>query len=241
LKSAEPRAFNSYDAWKCFALVAMTIDHVGYYWITDEELWRMVGRLAMPVFAFLLGYNSSYRGRPELSMVAACVSIAELARGKVYGQNILWTLAIVRWAMRVTTTDFWKRRMVVVIPLSILFYPVTDLFVEYGTLALLWAIVGRLVREGEGSAARYYYLASAYILSVLIAWDIFVRTTSYGIAMALALGLLSFYLLRFTVRPVALPRILATPLIFLSQNALYYYAIHVVVIGAVGYALGIEP
>lgn len=240
MKFAERTAFNSYDAWKCFALLAMTVDHIGCYWITDEEVWRMVGRLAMPVFAFFLGYNHSYRARPELPLVAACVSVAELARGKIYGHNILWTLAIVRWAMRVTTAHFWERWVAAVIPLAAFFYPITDLFVEYGTIALLWAVAGRLVREPLGRA-QYYYLAFAYVFSALIAWDVFVQTTAYGVAMVAAMGVLSLGLLRFRLKPVALPGVLVVPLLFLSRNALYYYGVHIIAIGAIGYGLGITP
>jgi hypothetical protein len=46
----------SYDLLKTFAIVTMLIDHVGIFFYPDIEEFRLIGRLSMPVWFFLIGY-----------------------------------------------------------------------------------------------------------------------------------------------------------------------------------------
>lgn len=57
---------NLYDYLKVLALFTMIIDHLGYY-LFPEYLWlRLVGRIAFPIFLFLVGFNGSYRWKWNL-------------------------------------------------------------------------------------------------------------------------------------------------------------------------------
>ncbi|MCJ7714565.1 conjugal transfer protein TraX, partial [Candidatus Bathyarchaeota archaeon] len=49
------------DLIKLFALATMTIDHIGYTLFPDLTILRIIGRLAFPLFAYLiaLGLNST--------------------------------------------------------------------------------------------------------------------------------------------------------------------------------------
>lgn len=44
---------------KIIALVTMTLDHIGYMLYPDIELFRILGRIAMPLFAFLIAYGAT--------------------------------------------------------------------------------------------------------------------------------------------------------------------------------------
>ncbi|MBQ7074369.1 hypothetical protein IJM86_04975 [bacterium] len=45
---------NLYDYLKVLAIITMIIDHLGYY-LFPEFLWmRLVGRIAFPIFLFLV-------------------------------------------------------------------------------------------------------------------------------------------------------------------------------------------
>jgi len=56
------------DLIKIFALVTMTIDHVGYTLFPDLTILRIIGRLAFPLFAYLiaLGLNSTKKPKKYL-------------------------------------------------------------------------------------------------------------------------------------------------------------------------------
>lgn len=42
-------------ALKLIALVSMTVDHVGYFLFPEIEILRYIGRLAFPIFAYMIG------------------------------------------------------------------------------------------------------------------------------------------------------------------------------------------
>lgn len=49
----------SSSALKIIACITMVIDHVGFLFFPDQEIWRIIGRLSFPLFAFLIaeGYH----------------------------------------------------------------------------------------------------------------------------------------------------------------------------------------
>ena len=84
------------------AIVSMTIDHIGYYLIPDFWPLRVVGRLAFPIFAFMLveGFKhthsrSKYFARLLATALAAQVLfyISAQCFGARYYHNVVFTLA----------------------------------------------------------------------------------------------------------------------------------------------------
>ena len=49
---------------KLIALLAMTIDHVGLYLLPQYTIFRIIGRLAFPIFAFMVGESCRYTNHP---------------------------------------------------------------------------------------------------------------------------------------------------------------------------------
>ena len=49
----------SYDLLKTLALVLMVIDHIGYFFYPEEMWWRVLGRLSVPIWFFLIGYANA--------------------------------------------------------------------------------------------------------------------------------------------------------------------------------------
>ncbi|MBQ1169929.1 MAG: hypothetical protein IIX49_03760 [Oscillospiraceae bacterium] len=84
---------------KIIAMIAMTCDHVGMQ-IFPRLLWlRMIGRLAMPIYAFLIAEGCRHtRDRKKyllrlLGMGALCQAVYLLAMGSLY-QCILITFSL---------------------------------------------------------------------------------------------------------------------------------------------------
>ena len=45
---------------KIIAAVTMLIDHIGYIFFPSQTLWRIIGRIAMPIFAFMIAEGCCY-------------------------------------------------------------------------------------------------------------------------------------------------------------------------------------
>ena len=67
---------NFYDWLKVLAVVTMVIDHIGYYLFSDILGLRLIGRIAFPIFLFLVGLNGSFRWRWSLFLIALLVQFA---------------------------------------------------------------------------------------------------------------------------------------------------------------------
>ncbi len=56
------RTFFTGNQLKMIALVAMTVDHVGAYIFTELAILRIIGRIAFPIFAYMLAEGCRYTG-----------------------------------------------------------------------------------------------------------------------------------------------------------------------------------
>lgn len=56
----ESRDRNQSDALKLIAIICMVVDHVGAVFFPHEILFRMIGRMALPIFAYQLSQGATY-------------------------------------------------------------------------------------------------------------------------------------------------------------------------------------
>ncbi len=87
------------NALKLVAAALMVVDHAGMLFFPDVILFRIIGRLAMPIFAFFIGEGCRYtRSRKRyfftvFSLGAGCQLVYFLAMGDTY-MNILITFSL---------------------------------------------------------------------------------------------------------------------------------------------------
>lgn len=92
---------------KILAMVTMTLDHVGLSLLPQYPVLRLLGRLAMPIYAFLIAQGCRHtrsRGRYLLRLFglgAVCQGVYYIAMGSVYmGILITFSLSVVLiWAL----------------------------------------------------------------------------------------------------------------------------------------------
>lgn len=96
---------------KLIALVTMTVDHVGLFLLSQYPILRIIGRLAFPIYAYMIAEGCRYTGSMPrylglcAGLAAACQLVDFLVTGSLY-QCILVTFSlsmILTWLLRRAT------------------------------------------------------------------------------------------------------------------------------------------
>ena len=148
---ALPSSLTSYDILKSLAVIIMIIDHIGYYFYPDDDWLRAVGRIGFPVWFFLIGYARSRRIDYHLIAGAFILLAADVAFSRsLLPVNALFTMIILRVCLDPLMRLVKDNDITLIILTAVLYilFPLTNLYWEYGTLAMLFAICGYLARNG---------------------------------------------------------------------------------------------
>lgn len=178
----EKVAILSGNQLKIIALIAMTCDHVGLQLLPQFGFLRIIGRLALPIYAFMIAEGCFYtRDRKKylirlLAMAAVCQVVYFVAMGSLY-QCILVTFSLS--VCLIYLFDRAARKRDVVSVLTALtggtgVYLVceilpgvlhgTDFAVDYGFLGVLLPV---LVYFGKGRAGKLLWLSAGLVLLAL--------------------------------------------------------------------------
>jgi hypothetical protein len=133
----------------------MVVDHAGHFFVDDNVWMRIVGRMAAPLFFFLVGYSGSYRFKSQIVILGVALStisfLASTQNGisSILPLNILLSFVLIKLVLdRVDpaawTSDFLVAVLVILMVVSI---PTYVFMVEYGSLGLCYAIGARLLTQ----------------------------------------------------------------------------------------------
>jgi len=161
-----PPAIDYTDWLKTAAIILVFVDHTGYFFIENNEWWSTFGRLAAPLFFFLLGYAKT-RTVP-LNWIWLGIILTLLDSWNTdwswVAPNILISLALIRIGRPYVQTLVQKhgwRALVLLVFVLIVALPLTAGLVDYGAEGWLWALFGlcqrlyvdsRSVTDGAGAA-----------------------------------------------------------------------------------------
>lgn len=156
------------DALKAVALGLILIDHIGHYLADGWPILRVIGRLGVPVFFFLIGFAKS-RDIPWrwllLGLVLTGVDFLWLGGLDRLQLNILFNFALIRLALplieRHALAPLW--RLAVLMAALAALMPLVNPFLEYGTEGWLFAVFGlllRRLREGLEGIPDWHILAA---------------------------------------------------------------------------------
>jgi len=146
---------NSHDLLKVFAISVMVVDHVGHFFVDDNVWMRGVGRMAAPLFFFMVGYSGSYRFKWQILMLGVALSAISFLTSTSSGierylpLNILLSFVLIklildRFDPAARTSDLLVIVLVILMVVSI---PTYAFMVEYGSLGLCYAIGARLLTQ----------------------------------------------------------------------------------------------
>ena len=165
---------------KILALVTMTVDHIGAYLLPDLLILRIIGRLALPIYAYMIAEGCKHtRNRRKYllqmaGMAALCQLVYFFAMGSLY-QCILvtFTLSI----LLIYAYDTGSRLHLAVALLGVAFVTValprllqgTDFAVDYGFFGVLVPV---LTYFGEDRRQKLVMCAVALVFLACVAGGI---------------------------------------------------------------------
>lgn len=261
---APGRAVTSTDALKALGLLLILFDHWAYYVEPDRAWMHALGRGALPIFFFLIGFAKT-RQVPWFWLVAGALltGLDWLRMGGDLDEvtlNILLSFAAIRWAlpfierhvMGMGVKDRHWRTALLVAALAALSYP-ADMVVDYGSSGWLLALVGLahrqaldsgpdhardpawLTRRIIGAVATLLFVANEIHDYEFDTVDAFIAA---GSIIAVSGLLLRFRRVELAWRP---PAALAEFLGFCGRRSLEIYIAQILGLMALGLALGVEP
>ena len=241
-----PRYLNpnltSYDLLKSLAVLLMILDHTGYFFFPANEWFRVVGRASMPIWFFLVGFARSRDLSKPLWICAFLLLAAKIVAGSaILPLNILFSIIFVRYVIDFIAPIIFKNWEVLtygtflIAALSVLFY----FIIEYGTIGLLIALCGYLIRHWNDfdltDRAKKMFLGTVTGLYAISQILIFHMVMSKGEqqAMVVIIGAVGLMLYMFQPREVPeieekLPRFVVSALQFGGRYTLEIYTAHLI-------------
>jgi TraX protein len=240
------KELTSYDFLKAAAVILMVIDHAGFYLYDDETWMRVIGRLCVPIWFFLIGYARTAE-IPRIIWVGAVLVSASCVISGIYilPLNILFSIIIARllreeMARHALYNAETLRGMYLILVLA---YLPTSILFEYGTLGFLFVVMGFMARNWEDVtqriAKRYLIL---YVAMSFAAYWVFQGAIAPEISAAqilfLTAGLFLVALILMRFRSVTFPKLtggigpFAAIVRILGRWTLEIYVLHIIVLRA---------
>lgn len=151
------------DWVKAAAIVFVTIDHIGLYFVSADDWWRLAGRLAAPVFFFLVGFAHTRKVPAHWIVLGIFLTLLDSwGDGWTWPElNILLSFGLVRWIRPciLGALKYGWPALVLIIVALLATTPLANPLIEYGAEGWLWALFGicqriRLEQAENGDAAR---------------------------------------------------------------------------------------
>ena len=249
-----PHAIDNTDWLKTAAIILVTVDHFGFFFIENANWWYVFGRLAAPLFFFLLGYAQTRTVPHHWIWLGVILTLLDSSNANWTwaAPNILLSFALIRIARPYVQKFMQHHGWAAFAPLVcalILLLPITAEIVDYGAEGWLWALFGlcqrmyvegRLATDVDGTVVSTAPPAHAMtenmrLMACLVAAVVYVwqeqREFSFSqihfAAFILGIGVLSLSLYLFQRGPSRIqpPESIAGTLRFIGRRTLEIYAI----------------
>ena len=242
MKKNLPSDITSYDILKTIAIILMIIDHLGYYFFSEDYWLRVIGRLCVPIWFFLIGYAHSRDVGLKLWIGSLILVLANIPAGLfIFPLNILPTMIFIRlvidqYMMRSMRdfNAFWAMAFII----ALLAFP-SNFVSEYGTLGLIMAIYGYLVRRKEELKETHPQYLSGFFTFSLLSFLV-IQQIGFGFNesqfMVMCIGIMLVMLLLYFFSPATYPKLtkclpgfLVKTIQFTGRRTLEIYVLHLLI------------
>ncbi len=241
----------SYDLLKVGAVLLFIIDHLGYFFLPDQPWLRICGRMAVPVWFFLVGYASTPDENRKLLIGGGLIVLADFAfGGPLLPLNLLISTFVAKILLDIAvslTFRNWETTIYGTFVISILTIA-TFFFMEQGLLGLLIAMAGFVARQGDALklTLRARRIFMGYVVAYYALYQMLVLGFSENQSQVMVIGIgLSAILLYFFV-PREVPEVedrLPLPAVsgvkLASRYAVEIYAAHMILIKLAACLIGL--
>lgn len=142
-----PHVIDSADWLKTSAIFMVAVGHFGYFFIEDADWWSVVGRMAAPVFFFLMGYARSRTIPLRWIWLGIILTLLDSWNtGWTWvAPNILFSMVLIRIARPYAKTflqSYGWVAFVTIVSALLVALPTAANIVDYGAEGWLWALFG---------------------------------------------------------------------------------------------------
>ncbi|WP_347880709.1 TraX family protein [Paenibacillus sp. F411] len=153
------------------AMLTMLVDHVGLVFYPGEEIWRMIGRIAFPlyVYALVLGYgrtSSKRRYFIRLGVIALVSQIPYQLSLNPEGLNVVVTLLAGGLVLYVMEKVDPAASILIAVIAAVLMEALNFDYGSYGLLLIL------IFRYAEGQMLAAWHLLLNVVFWYLYGWEI---------------------------------------------------------------------
>ena len=142
-----PPVVDNTDWLKTAAIVLVSVDHIGHFFMENDRWWSVFGRLAAPTFFFLMGYAQTRTVPLHWIWLGVILTLLHSwnANWTWVAPNILLSLALIRIArpyVQILLQRYGWVAFVLIVAALVAALPVAANIVDYGSAGWLWALFG---------------------------------------------------------------------------------------------------
>ena len=142
-----PHAVDNTDWLKTAAIILVVVDHIGYFFIEDDQWWSVFGRLAAPTFFFLMGYTQTRTVPLHWIWLGVILTLLDSwnADWTWVAPNILLSFALIRIArpyVQILVQHHGWAAFALLVSILFAVLPIAAKIVDYGAVGWLWALFG---------------------------------------------------------------------------------------------------
>lgn len=251
---------NFYDYLKVLAIITMIIDHIGYYLFPEYSVFRLIGRIAFPIFLFLVGFNQNYQWRRGILLSACIVQFSTiLLRWKTgiwnpFYLNILFPIVLTRIILSQLSKIKWNIWWVLWIIFVIVLWleskrglTITTHLNQYIDYGIFWILIGLSWFFAWKKKSRYLgvmlfsFLLRYYFFHFAIPNFWFYSSAMKGalllqvIMLTVSTACLSFQKTNDKIMVFNTTPSIDQILVFISQKSLLIYVLHLLVLMIIFY------
>lgn len=249
-----PFIVDNTDWLKTAAIILVSIDHFGYFFIENADWWSVVGRLAAPPFFFLMGYARTRVVPIRWVGLGIILTLLDSWNNDWtwVAPNILFSFALVRIVrprVQILMQAYGWPAFVIFTGVILAVLPLVTNAFDYGAEGWLWALFGLcqrmyverrsvidVVDRSQGSSTSapenmgLMRLLACFVAAVVYLWQEqteFLFTEVQFIVFFLGVGLLSLSLCLFQRGPARIQpaQSITSALHFIGRHTLEIYAI----------------
>jgi hypothetical protein len=216
----------------------MLIDHIGVFFFPGDLYFRAIGRLSAPIWLFFAGMH--YSGKVSKRLVAYAlfvIATLTLIKGQLVYSNILISIILVKYLVAYIDRKQFQQKIqyfeFYILWLGFALLLITNPFIEYGSVSLIFAYCGYLHKIGFNPKRTAYFFIGTIII-YLVSQNEMLHFPSIP---ALVTGILFPPLLAalywFKTRKISVSGLNSGLIKFFSRYSLEIYAFHYIIFNAI--------